>query len=540
MRLNKYVFTFIILIALFVFKLAVLCWSLNKGLDITDEGAYLLWSEYYEHYRFALHYYAILLRKLVFFIEPGVINYRLLRIGTELLSLLLFAAGFWKWSRCERSLFYRSNLPLAFLFFGGALGTFLSLFSRAFSYNDFTNLNVVGAFGLILFFLGKRTDRGLSAADYFIRIGIGFFIGLQFFVKFSASLLLLSVFLLLLVFAFRAGWYAKGVAFLQIIAGILLAGLCFFLIYGQNPSAWVADFRGGLQAVALLGYSWNYYLWLYLQYDLIHFLKFFAPAFLTTLAAWGVLSVLGKGKYHFSRDGQMTVIFFSAMLAWIVTLYLLDFVAYDDLVYRKMHFSVLHSVYFYPLAIVLLSIPALSVLMKNPADKNLIAENLIIIGAVLIVPYVILLGSNTSLAKGVYAHLIPWMVLLSALIYFNFKKLNMQWFPLCLFAALIAFSQFHFIGGYLFRSYRVLGGLMDQRYAKLKNTKEALWLDEATYRFMHGIQQTLQSNGFRKDDPIIALTDMPGVVYFMEGFSPGTPWYFSGSAAVRFNCFHLR
>ncbi|GIV35090.1 MAG: hypothetical protein KatS3mg031_2625 [Chitinophagales bacterium] len=539
MRLNKYILIFIILIGLFVFKLAVLLWFLDNGMDITDGGTYMLWSKYYDQYQFELHrYYAILLRKLVFFIEPGVINYRLLRIGTELLSLLLFAAGFWKWSRCERSLFYRSNLPLAFLFFGGALGSFLSLFSRVFSYNDFTNLNVTGAFGLFLWFLGQRSDRGFSVTNYIVLSGIGFFIGLQFFVKLSASLLL-GVFLLLMIGGFHGTRRLKVISCALIGAGILLAAVCFFLAYGHGPLFWWADFKEGWRILHLLGYGWDLYWDLYIKSDLFNFLKFFTPAFLTTLATWNVLTVVEKRKCLLNDDLKMSLVFVSTLLPFGITLYLSDFIIYDY-VKHKWHFSELHSVYFYPLAIVLFLLPPWFKILKNHPDGKWVFENCTIIGAILLLPYVMMLGTDSSLVVSVYGHLIPWMVLLFALMYLNMSRLNLHWFPICLFVVVIAFSQFHFMGGIVLRTYRVLGGLFAQRYEKLKNSKESIWLDKDTYSFMYGIQQALYNNGFRKGDPIIALTDMPGVVFFLEGFSPGTPWYFSGKSSVEFNCFHLR
>jgi hypothetical protein len=42
---------------------------------------------------------------------------------------------------------------------------------------------------------------------------------------------------------------------------------------------------------------------------------------------------------------------------------------------------------------------------------------------------------------------------------------------------------------------------------------------------LHWIQ--LARFGFRPGDPILAIGDLPGVVYLLGGWSPGTSWYFA-------------
>ena len=52
-------------------------------------------------------------------------------------------------------------------------------------------------------------------------------------------------------------------------------------------------------------------------------------------------------------------------------------------------------------------------------------------------------------------------------------------------------------------------------------------LDPTQKKLLGRLQTQLRSAGFRPGDPIVAIGDMPGVVYLLGGWSPGTSWYFA-------------
>lgn len=52
-----------------------------------------------------------------------------------------------------------------------------------------------------------------------------------------------------------------------------------------------------------------------------------------------------------------------------------------------------------------------------------------------------------------------------------------------------------------------------------------IYLDAEKARFLGDLQAKLREQGFRLGDPIVAIGDMPGVVYFVGGYSPGANWY---------------
>lgn len=52
-----------------------------------------------------------------------------------------------------------------------------------------------------------------------------------------------------------------------------------------------------------------------------------------------------------------------------------------------------------------------------------------------------------------------------------------------------------------------------------------VYLDVDQARILRDIRCRLESWGFQPGDPLVAVGDMPGLVYFLGGYSPGTAWY---------------
>jgi len=52
-----------------------------------------------------------------------------------------------------------------------------------------------------------------------------------------------------------------------------------------------------------------------------------------------------------------------------------------------------------------------------------------------------------------------------------------------------------------------------------------VYLDVDQTRILRDIRCRLESWGFQPGDPLVAVGDMPGLVYFLGGYSPGTAWY---------------
>ena len=70
-------------------------------------------------------------------------------------------------------------------------------------------------------------------------------------------------------------------------------------------------------------------------------------------------------------------------------------------------------------------------------------------------------------------------------------------------------------------------------------------VDEPTFKFFTGIEKALKQNGYTAGMPLIALTDMPGLIFYLDAYSPQQPWYFGPDFtiwphnATDVTCYHI-
>jgi len=64
---------------------------------------------------------------------------------------------------------------------------------------------------------------------------------------------------------------------------------------------------------------------------------------------------------------------------------------------------------------------------------------------------------------------------------------------------------------------------------KITENGPLVYLDKDQAKSMQVMRESLARLGFRAGDPIIAIGDLPGAVYLLGGWSPGTCWYFAGT-----------
>jgi len=78
-------------------------------------------------------------------------------------------------------------------------------------------------------------------------------------------------------------------------------------------------------------------------------------------------------------------------------------------------------------------------------------------------------------------------------------------------------------------SYRI--GNVWNLHARLSAGPESgrLLVDKPTAELVRRLDGAMRQRGFRSGDPILAFTDMPGLVHLLGGKSPGVPWYFGMS-----------
>jgi hypothetical protein len=92
--------------------------------------------------------------------------------------------------------------------------------------------------------------------------------------------------------------------------------------------------------------------------------------------------------------------------------------------------------------------------------------------------------------------------------------------------AVTCFAGWLFIFGFLLHPYRLAGSLFEQTTPAPSQSKlSGLLLDKETAKLVNNMQQTLMQGGFRQGDPIVALYELPGLVYSVGGRSVGVAWF---------------
>ena len=90
------------------------------------------------------------------------------------------------------------------------------------------------------------------------------------------------------------------------------------------------------------------------------------------------------------------------------------------------------------------------------------------------------------------------------------------------FSSIMAIALFVF-GSYLFYSQYVKNPYRSTNlmYQSESISNERVKVDTTMSQFMDKLYEILNENNFKKEDPIIALYRIPGLVYLLEGKSPG-------------------
>lgn len=150
-------------------------------------------------------------------------------------------------------------------------------------------------------------------------------------------------------------------------------------------------------------------------------------------------------------------------------------------------------------------------------------------------PSLALLLTPFALGMGTLVSLGDWVG--QAALFFQIIGLNLwmlmqrEGLPIRTIAALVSVSA-------LFNFFRLDASLRDQfRIGSLANSivpcvvsdKQKVFLDPARAHALGEIRASLSQLDFHSGDPLIAIGDIPGVVYLVGGWSPGTAWYMASS-----------
>jgi len=520
----------ILLAVLLLLKLIVVFWSVDKGFDFTDEGFYLVGYNHYELYE-TFDYYLII-GKLLFFVDWNITSLRVAKIIVEIVSICIFCYGFHTWMRSKNSIFrdFFPGLTVILLFAG--IGSFLSVFARGVSYNDFSNLTIYSASCCLFLLLAAPSNRiQKSWRMLMIAALAGFLAGIQFFVKFPASLLFSVVVIIMTSMALPDVKASRKMTLLLFYFGGYFAFLSiFFLTYDGGLSHWIEKTQRVFEFNKLGAHGIKDVLEVYLV-DL-----FFPSRALVGIVLFLICYLLMR-RLGVSLDLRLILSGLIGLVCLSIFVYVEELAGICESVFI---FNVLSIFFLLVVQTGIILKPLLKITtMGIPIKINKIElHNSLVIGLLWLLPFIIMVGTDDNLSKTLPQHITPWLMLFLAALYYLWHRYRVTGWVYVSLAVVVATTTFHFVFYYVYHPLGLTAPLTAQRYTV--DELEKIKFDSLTAEFLNGFMSLMDDAGFKKGDPVIALDHNHGLVYLIGGISPETPYYVSKyHNGSKFNCYHI-
>ncbi len=507
--------TFLLLLLLLGKVFATVYFS-QRTFDFTDEGGYMLWYAHPEKDPHPFYYFHKIILGLTPFIDWNIVSLRWLKMASEVVVIMVMS--FAVYQNVKEFAIKGAKTFLFILSFIG-LAYFSTWFSWIFYENDMTYLLAVVAISLVLGTINTQR-KGLFAA---VLLVAGAITGIQFFNKFSTCILLLIA-IPIIVQLIRKGWKNHVVYFSGVVTGVG----AFFLITGYSPDKWWQEYQDGYTYyMEPLGYHPLRLIWMYIL--ILWPLPLIA---LTPIVAQKTL----ERAFKFERVNIASPAVFAGLLAVISVLFYCTFptrfLNHDNPAVSKLFYY-----WYFPLLSFLLFF-----VLHNIKFGQLSRRQWILIIVWFALPALIFVGTSTPAALSLASFLAPWYGLVC---YFILKYYTPKFSYAVVVIAFV--SCFVFFANHIQRPYWASKPIYHP-HVEVIGPNETILLDTTTALFVNTTKQILTDANIEPGYPMVALHDLPGLVYLVGGYSPATPWYFNVLDAQqselkgmmkKFNCLHI-
>jgi hypothetical protein len=511
-----------------------LAWAAPRALDLTDEGLYLLGSQFPGEMTMSVsssYWFSAVLYRVAW---RNVIAMRWLGLALTFAAGLVFyygvRAALDRLAHASSKIGMSQRVAEASVVILGAMLGYVWFLPTP-SYNHLNNWGLLSGTGCFLAALSKSEPGRRPSAWMF---AAGACLAMLLLVKFPAGILLGAIFSVCL-----AAWPALPLAIRSRRAIALAAGaaalFAIYFIAAESPFGWLRTFRLGLWMSAAMGGNHGLEsLPRYWKEWREGILGAIDPRFWRAAGAIFVLSV-GLAVAPRARRNVRRVLAFAiavvvAYAAWLSVTHLGEL---------GRAYYVFDVVRFQFIWLVLLGVTAVAAGFSAESsgergDSQAIQGQRrarVLLGLVLFVlPFVGAIGTNNMIYVGMTYTVGPWLALVVLLL--NSTSDNGR-SPLLLQAAAVMLACFcatQIIRGAYEAPYRVrVGGLaLQTQDTEVGYPATRLKLDPQLGTFLTDLRRLVSDNGFRPGDDVIALFDMPGVVFALGGRSPGTPWFSFG------------
>lgn len=523
----------IILFGLALLGTAACLWGCNKGFDITDEAIVLLQAQHPKDvrcYPFFDYAYLAPFHRLT---RGSLPVHRALVIVLMIVSCAAFSNGVSDLIVVTIPALSQYQLELALVAYVGTLLRFV-FGPRIFYYNNVNAFSLLALTGLL--FSASFDPSGNSRAMLF---AVGAFIGFQFFIKISSCLSTLASVLALAPMLASGGLVERLSTDLPIVGGFFAFGVLHFTIV-QSPRRWWDAFSSQLKTAKL--FTWGVSciprhlkeMKIFLNKGLREYSRPFIVASVGSL----LVSVC-----CFSRPSLIPA-------AAVVALWtMVEFVeqcrrlrTWTPKIYEE-QFSSVTSLVAFLLIGGILSVPLL--LVPNLEQALSLDYRLwLALCFVAALPFLGAIGTGNPLFVNTVFHHAAWYMLAGMMLIGWGKALDSELLSGALLVVFAAHGIQQFLYGMIKEPYRLVGPLNAQNESvEIGFPATKVKMAPVAAAFLRLFKETLEANGFKPGDDIIALFDMPGLVYAVGGRSPGHQWYYTMAschdAMMEANKWHL-
>lgn len=506
----------LMLLLLMLGKVIATVYFSDRTFDFTDGGGYMLWYAHPNEDPHPFYYFHKIVLGLTPFIDWNIISLRWLKMASEVVVILAMSFAVYQ---SVRGFAVKGAKTFLFIFSFIGLAYFSTWFSWIFYENDMTYLHAVVAVSLVFGTINTQR-KGLFMA---VLLVVGVITGIQFFNKFSTCILLLIA-IPVIVQLLRRGWKNQVV----FLVGVAVGVGAFFLITGYTATRWYHEYLDGYKYyMEPLGYHPLRLIWMYIL--------ILWPLPLIALSPIVLQSTLKKVLSYVGVKISTLILFAASLLALLVLYYFTFPTRYLNL--DNPEVSKLFYYWYFPLLSFLIFLG-----LQYINFKGLSKQQWLLMVIWFILPAMVFVGTSTPAALSLPSFLVPWYGLLCYFIV-RYYSPAMK-YPI----AVVAFvSCFVFVANHIERPYWTNKPIYYPRVA-VQGPNETILLDTASAQFVNSTKEILRNAGVEHCYPIVALHDLPGLVYLVGGYSPATPWYFNvlderqselKGMMKEFNCLHI-
>lgn len=515
-----------IVVAVFALTFITMVFFLMRGLDITDEGYYLLSARYPQDDQ-AVITFAFFLTNIIFKASGyNVFLFRLLGLGLLVTSGLLVGLAI---SRVISRLMGRSITLLMKVSFASFCGLGALVYYIWGILTPGYNLLISFVVNLTLVFVAfiysellvDRRDWARGSAIFFCQ---GVFVCIAMMAKFSSGAVLLMLSSLWIIFSglIKKDFVRSAGAF---VAGIFLFLAVFFLFVKGVPFDLSHYIHQTSNALKISGHLHHNYLREYCTGIIFGTIATIREAALIYLG-YIILS------YYLLKKCFRYGLFYHCLSLVLFASTGLLFVNNGGILGGYQHLFAAYVFYLFWLIFLGIAIlinlkrfEELDFIAKQPAKHALLAGGFFIF-SMLSLPYIGALGTVNPIFFNVLFSITPWFgIFLIFICMLSALPWNRSWRTIIPILISLA-AAIQVVSAPIIDPYGWSVGLLQQTEPVLiGEPKSKVYVDKGTKLFFENIRHIADQSGFHAGNDVLAFTDMPGVVFALGGRSPGTAWW---------------